>query len=70
MGWGGWGAGGGARRGWVFECGHFPAEYNLVADALSRVTDPKGVPWPAVELGAAVFVQPPKVAGIWLAAPV
>ena len=30
------------RRGWFYACGHLPAEYNEVADALSRLSAPAG----------------------------
>ena len=37
------------RRGWRYACGHLPAERNDLADALSRLTAPKGnsKPFPA-----------------------
>ena len=58
-----------ARRGWAFEVGHIPSEHNCVADALSRVSDPSGVPWPAKALGVAVYSKPPRLADVWLACP-
>ena len=58
-----------ARRGWRFVVGHLPAEYNNVADALSRAADPKGISWPSEALAAAVSVRPPKLSDLWLAAP-
>ena len=50
-----------AKRRWQFEVAHLPAEFNLVADALSRTADPKGASWPAIALGSATFVAPPKL---------
>ena len=45
-----------ARRRWLFDVAHLPAEHNNVADALSRVNDPAGVPWPAKAHGGAFSV--------------
>ena len=58
-----------ARRGWQFNVGHLPAEFNTVADALSRASDPKGVAWPAEALSAALAVSPPRLSDLWLAVP-
>ena len=58
-----------ARHRWSFEVAHLPSEHNVVADSLSRVADPKGVPWPSVALGGALAVRCPKVAEIWKALP-
>ena len=58
-----------ARRGWKFSVGHLPSEFNVVADALSRTTDPKGVDWPSVALAEATFAAPPKLREVWLACP-
>ena len=59
-----------ARRRWSFEVGHLPSEYNNVADALSRVADPTGKPWPSWALGAAEPRKCPKISDLWLACPV
>ena len=58
-----------SRRRWAFDVGHLPSEFNVVADALSRVADPKGGPWPSAALSAAKWVTPPKLADLWLARP-
>ena len=58
-----------ARHRWLFDVGHLPSEFNVVADALSRMTDPMGVPWPSVALGSATMKSAPKVAEIWKAGP-
>ena len=58
-----------ARRGWRFSVGHLPSEYNMVADALSRTTDPKGADWPSLALAEASFTAPPKLRDLWLACP-
>ena len=58
-----------ARRGWLFGVSHLPAEFNVVADALSRVADPNGVPWPDEALSAAAAVSPPHLSDLWTAAP-
>ena len=58
-----------ARRKWSYEVGHLPSEHNVVADALSRVADPSGVPWPSEALSSALMKSCPKVADLWRAAP-
>ena len=58
-----------ARRRWSFEVGHLPSEFNVVADALSRTSDPKGHAWPSEALAASVFRAPPKLRKLWLASP-
>ena len=58
-----------ARRNWSYEVGHLPSEFNVVADSLSRIADPAGVPWPAEALSSAEMKKCPKVADIWRAAP-
>ena len=58
-----------ARRKWLFEVGHLPSENNTIADALSRVNDPTGVPWPSEALGGADFSKPPRLADVWMARP-
>jgi hypothetical protein len=58
-----------ARRGWRFAVGHLPSEFNVVADALSRTADPKGVEWPSLALAGAAFTAPPKLRDLWLACP-
>ena len=58
-----------ARRGWLFDVGHLPSEYNVVADALSRITDPKGTGWPSEALAAAAEVSPPRLRDLWIAKP-
>ena len=58
-----------ARRGWRFETAHLPSEYNVVADALSRLADPKGEKWPALALASAEADAPPRMADLWLAHP-
>ena len=58
-----------ARRSWSFRVGHLPSENNNVADALSRVADPKGKGWPSVALGAAAEAKPPRLRDLWLARP-
>ena len=58
-----------ARRGWQFRVGHLPSEYNVIADALSRVADPKGHAWPSEALASAVYRPPPKLRKLWLASP-
>ena len=58
-----------SRRKWAFEVGHLPAEYNVVADALSRTADPKGCAWPSAALSSATFVTPPRLQDLWLACP-
>ena len=57
------------RRKWSFDVGHLPAEHNVVADALSRTTDPKGCAWPARALASAASAKPPKLKDLWLACP-
>ena len=58
-----------ARRGWRFSVGHLPSEYNVVADALSRVADPKGCEWPSLALAGAEYTAPPRLRDLWLACP-
>ena len=58
-----------ARRRWAFDVGHLPSEHNSVADALSRVADPSGVPWPSWALGGATAQKCPKISKIWRALP-
>ena len=58
-----------ARRKWCFETGHLPSEHNVIADALSRIVDPKGKAWPSLALSVAEAVQPPKLQDLWLAHP-
>ena len=58
-----------ARRRWCYEVGHLPSEFNVVADALSRIADPSGVPWPSEALSSATMKHCPKVADIWRAGP-
>ena len=58
-----------ARRHWKFSVGHLPSEHNVVADALSRRTDPKGAPWPSLALRSADFRSPPNLRDIWLSRP-
>ena len=58
-----------ARRWWQFSVGHLPSEHNVVADALSRRTDPKGVPWPSLALRSAAFKAPPNLRDVWLSHP-
>ena len=58
-----------ARRGWLFELGHLPSEVNSVADALSRVADPKGHAWPREALAAAQRDKAPRLQYLWQAAP-
>ena len=58
-----------ARRRWAFEVAHLPSEHNSVADALSRVADPAGKPWPAWALAAAEHRKCPKISELWRAAP-
>ena len=58
-----------ARRRWRFQVGHLPSELNVTSDALSRVADPKGVPWPSRALASAVQVTPPKLQDMWRACP-
>ena len=58
-----------ARRGWLFDVGHLPSEYNVVADALSRAADPKGVGWPSEALASAAEVSPPRLRDLWIANP-
>ena len=59
-----------AKRGWNFETAHLPSEHNAVADALSRIADPKGKQWPSLALGAAEADSPPRLSELWLARPV
>ena len=59
-----------AKFGWKFKVGHLPSEYNVVADALSRIADPtEKVGWPRHALGAATAVTPPRLNQIWRAVP-
>ena len=58
-----------ARRGWQFDVGHLPSEYNNIADSLSRVADPHGYAWPSLALSSASPKRPPRLADLWLAAP-
>ena len=58
-----------ARRRWRFVVGHLPSEHNQVADALSRAADPKVCAWPSLALASAVYIRPPKLRDLWLAAP-
>ena len=58
-----------SRRKWSFDVGHLPAEHNVVSDALSRTTDPKGCSWPALALAAATYAAPPRLKDLWLARP-
>ena len=58
-----------SRRLWAFDVGHLPSENNEVADALSRVADPKGCAWPSVALASAVDKKPPRLEDLWLAHP-
>ena len=58
-----------ARRRWSYEVAHLPSEHNVVADALSRVADPSGVPWPALALSQAQMKNCPRVADVWKAVP-
>jgi hypothetical protein len=58
-----------ARRHWLFSVGHLPSEHNVVADALSRRTDPKGVAWPSLALRSADFRSPPNLRDVWLSRP-
>ena len=59
-----------ARRGWKFETAHLPSEHNSIADALSRITDPKGKQWPSLALSAAEADTAPRLSELWLAHPV
>ena len=59
-----------ARRGWKFETAHLPSEHNSIADALSRITDPKGKQWPRLALSAAEADTAPRLSELWLAHPV
>ena len=59
-----------AKRGWKFETAHLPSEHNSVADALSRITDPKGKEWPRLALSAAEADTPPRLSELWMAHPV
>ena len=58
-----------SRRKWAFDVAHLPAEYNVVADVLSRTTDPKGCSWPALALATAAYAAPPRLQDLWLAHP-
>ena len=59
-----------ARRGWTYQLGHLPSERNNVADALSRLADPKGKHWPAAALGSAARRDAPQLKYVWLACPI
>ena len=58
-----------AKHGWKFETAHLPSEHNQVADALSRIADPKGKAWPGLALAGARAVTPMKLHDLWLACP-
>ena len=58
-----------SRRRWSFDVGHLPSEYNVVADALSRTTDPKGCAWPALALATAASASQPRLQDLLLAHP-
>ena len=58
-----------ARKGWVFEVGHIPAEQNEVADALSRLCAVPAKIFPANALEGAQEVKAPKVDSLWHALP-
>ena len=58
-----------ARRRWSFVVGHLPSEFNQVADALSRTTDPKGSEWPSLALASAAYRAPPRLQDVWRALP-
>ena len=59
-----------ARRSWAFEVGHLPSEHNSIADALSRIADPKETKgWPSKALAAARAVTPPRLSEVWRAVP-
>ena len=57
------------KHGWKFETAHLPSEHNQVADALSRIADPKGKAWPGLALAGARAVTPMKLHDLWLACP-
>jgi hypothetical protein len=53
------------RGKWHFEVAHLPAEHNLVADALSRLSGPDPYGLPTRALGSAVRVPVPDHSSIW-----
>ena len=55
------------RRGWSYRVGHIPAEFNTIADALSRLFDEPALPFPRKVLQHAVCRSAPKVADLWRA---
>ena len=57
------------RRRWSYTVGHLPSEHNVVADALSRLADPKGKAFPSVALASAIPVSPPRLQDLWMAEP-
>ena len=57
------------RGRWRYEVGHLPSEFNVTADALSRVADPMPPAWPAVDLGTASWSKPPLLQDLWRALP-
>ena len=59
-----------ARRGWRFRVGHLPAEFNVVADALSRTADPAKNAWPSEALASAFPAKTPRLQSLWRAVPV
>ena len=55
-----------ARDGWRYVVGHLPAERNLLADSLSRLTAPSADAKPLPdELGSASRVEPPMIDTLW-----
>ena len=53
-----------AKHGWLFTAGHLPAEANVVADALSRLSGPDPQAVPRV-LGKARYRQVPPLRALW-----
>ena len=53
-----------ARFGWIFTCGHLPAEANVVADALSRLTGPEAKFFPE-ELRMVARRKAPALHALW-----
>ena len=56
-----------ARAGWRYAVGHLPAERNVIADALSRLSAPREAAKPMpIELGTASRVEPPDNTSLWV----
>ena len=53
-----------AKYGWLFTAGHLPAEANVVADSLSRLSGPKAHAVPRA-VRKAVYVQAPPLRAVW-----